>query len=242
VEWDDVGGFAAVIAPVIDRLRLGITERVIPKMMPVATRFQFGEEGGRTMAVLRNVGGGRTVAVADLEAVFRYLPTAEVAKGIEQLRGAGLVDHDGADRLAITGDGREVLGEFRHHCAAVAAELWPDDARLAQLDRIAGRAVDAARRTAGPAFSVLDPGSEISTEVPGRLAERLTALRFHRFDCHVAAWTAAGLTVEQVTQLAPGPVRDGIEADTNQSASDAYAVLDDAERLSLLAGLAALRN
>ena len=30
------------------------------------------------------------------------------------------------------------------------------------------------------------------------LAERLTVLRLHRFDAHVAAWRAAGLTATQI--------------------------------------------
>jgi hypothetical protein len=242
VGFDDVEAYAAAIAPVIDRLRIGVMERVAPKMAPVGMRLGVGEAGGRTLAMLRNVGTTRSVAIAEVEAVFRYLPEAEVAKGIAQLDGAGLVEAAGPGRLRLTEEGQGVVGELRHHGAVVAAELWPDDARLGQLDVLAGRALDAARQTGGAAFSVMDPGNDPSTETPDRLAERLAALRFHRYDCHVAAWTAAGLTAEQVTRLGPGPRRDEIEADTNHGAGSAYAVLDGGERLALLAGLAALRS
>jgi hypothetical protein len=72
------------------------------------------------------------------------------------------------------------------------------------------------------------------------LAERLTPLRFHRFDAHVAAWRAAGLTVEQVVALGPGPERTAIEEATNLAAARPYEVLTPAERFDLCAGLGAL--
>ena len=72
------------------------------------------------------------------------------------------------------------------------------------------------------------------------MSERLTGLRFHRFDAHVAAWRAAGLTPDQIKALRNGPARTAIEADTNRRAATPYAALDPAERLELLAGLGAL--
>ena len=72
------------------------------------------------------------------------------------------------------------------------------------------------------------------------LHHRLSVLRYHRADAHAAAWQAAGLTSEAMTQLPAGPVRAAIEAETNRRAGVPYATLSVDERIALLAGLAAL--
>jgi len=46
-----------------------------------------------------------------------------------------------------------------------------------------------------------------------RLAERLTGLRWHRFDAYVAAWTSAGLSARSVTDLEP---RSGTRQDRSR--------------------------
>ncbi|MDP1820138.1 MAG: hypothetical protein Q8K58_09650 [Acidimicrobiales bacterium] len=74
------------------------------------------------------------------------------------------------------------------------------------------------------------------------LAERLTPLRFHRFDAHVAAGRSVGLTAETVQDLPPGDQRDVIEAETNARAGAPYEVLTPSERFELCAGLGALPN
>jgi hypothetical protein len=65
-------------------------------------------------------------------------------------------------------------------------------------------------------------------------------LRYHRADAHAAAWHAAGLTGAAIQQLPAGPARDAIEAGTNRRASPPYATLTPDERITFLAGLAAL--
>ncbi|WP_254910053.1 hypothetical protein [Micromonospora sp. NBS 11-29] len=74
------------------------------------------------------------------------------------------------------------------------------------------------------------------------LVTRLGSLRHHRADAHRAAWRAAGLTADGIRALPDGPERAAIEADTDRRDEPAYAVLTDAERWELLAGLAALPN
>ena len=59
-------------------------------------------------------------------------------------------------------------------------------------------------------------------------------------DAHAAAWQAAGLTSATIRQMAAGPARDAIEVETNRRAGQPYAVLTPDERLTLVAGLAAL--
>jgi len=106
---------------------------------------------------------------------------------------------------------------------------------------LAARAVRAAAVDGGDTFSLLAPSQEpADASEAALLSERLTGLRFHRFDAHVAAWRAAGLTADQIKALRNGPARAAIEAETNRRASTPYATLDPAERLELLAGLGAL--
>jgi hypothetical protein len=72
------------------------------------------------------------------------------------------------------------------------------------------------------------------------LHTRLSVLRYHRADAHAAAWQAAGLTSVTIRQLPAGPAPDAIEAETNRRAGLPYATLSPDERITLLAGLAAL--
>ena len=72
------------------------------------------------------------------------------------------------------------------------------------------------------------------------LHTRLSVLRYHRADAHAAAWHAAGLTGAAIQQLPAGPARDAIKADTNRRAGPPYATLTPDERITFLAGLAAL--
>jgi hypothetical protein len=76
---------------------------------------------------------------------------------------------------------------------------------------------------------------------PGLLVlNRLSAMRYHRADAHAAAWTAAGLTAAQVVAMPHDRERDPIEAETNRRAAAPYRVLPAADRIVLLADLAAL--
>jgi hypothetical protein len=65
-------------------------------------------------------------------------------------------------------------------------------------------------------------------------------LRYHRADAHVAAWRAAGQTVDTIRGLADGPERERIEAETNRRASGPYATLSAAEQSRLVSGLVGL--
>jgi hypothetical protein len=84
------------------------------------------------------------------------------------------------------------------------------------------------------------PHEPVDTPVGLLLHHRLSVLRYHRADAHAAAWQAAGLTSATIRQMAAGPARDAIEVETNRRAGQPYAALTPDERLTLLAGLAAL--
>ena len=152
------------------------------------------------------------------------------------------VPDEGSFRLGARG--RECVVELYRVMAAIVDELWAGhEALVTSLAGLADRAVRAAEATGGPAFGVMAPPYEPEgATTAALLAERLTPLRFHRFDAHVAAWQAAGLTADEMRALAPGSRRDEIEEETNRRAAAPYAALDAAERLQLVAGLGALPN
>lgn len=98
---------AALVAPVIDRLRNGIARSVMARSGEIIGGFGVGEHAGVTMAMLRNALPTRTVAREELRTVLRYLPPERIDAGIADAVAAGLLDDDGA--LRATARGRECL-------------------------------------------------------------------------------------------------------------------------------------
>jgi hypothetical protein len=124
----------------------------------------------------------------------------------------------------------------------VAGDMWAaQEGSLTGLNHLAGRLVHAALATGGDAYSTMAPPHEPAGATAGLLLHtRLSVLRYHRADAHAAAWQAAGLTGTTVGQMPTGPAREAIEEDTNRRAGVPYATLNPDERITLLAGLAAL--
>lgn len=233
---------ARLVAPVIDRLRNALVRSITVHRDALFQEFGVGEGAGLTMGMLRNALRARPVTRAQLRAVLRYLPPDQVDAGADDALAAGLVEGEGA--LAVTDRGRLFLDRLYSAGSSFVAECWSGhEERVERLLELTETVLDAAMAMGGPAFAVMSP----PYEPPGapaamRLAERLTPLRFHRFDAHIAAWEAEGLTVEEVQALPAGPVRDRIEEETNRLAAPPYAALDPVGRLELLGGLGALPN
>jgi hypothetical protein len=181
------------------------------------------------------------VPLSSYRAAYVYQDAASVDLGLAAVKDAGLVALDPAGSISLSDFGRALMVEVRAVGARAAEGLW-GTAPLPVAD-LADRCLRAAEATAwaeGAFHLVAPPYDEPGGSDAARLAERLTGLRWHRFDAHVAAWTAAGLTVEAVQGLAPGPQRDEIEASTNERAGAAYADLTSEERAALLEGLRGL--
>ena len=208
----------------------------------LAAEFGIGEPAGTTMGMLRNALPCRTVTRAELYAVLRYVPPAQVDAGVAEAVAAGLLDEDA--ELRVTARGLDCLDRLYALGSGAVTELWSGhEARVDSLLLLTQRILDAAEKTGGPAFAVMFPPYEPAGTTPAmRLAERLTPVRFHRFDAHIAAWEAEGLTVDEVKSLGAGPRRDRIEDETNRVAGAPYAALDPTERVELLGGLGALPN
>jgi hypothetical protein len=233
---------AALVAPVIDRLRNTMVRAIKGRGDELVSQFGAGGPALQTLGMLRNALPIRAVTREELGAVLRYLPPAEVDAGVAEAVAAGLLDDEA--ELRATARGRACLDRLYALGADVVGDLWSGhEARVESLLGLTARLLDAASQTGGPAFAVMFPPWEPAGATPAmRLAERLTPLRFHRFDAHIQAWEAEGLTVEEVQALGAGPVRDRIENKTNRLAGAPYAALHPAERVELLGGLGALPN
>jgi len=197
----------------------------------------------QTMSMLRNLMPARSIHRSHVHAAFVYRPAESVEQSIDDLARVGLITTD-TDELALTEHGREFLVRLRALMQGIIEELWAaTGVQLATLANLAGIAVDAAGATGGDAFALVFPVYEPPGTPPATLlAERLTPLRFHRYDAHSAAWGAAGLTAEEIDVLPPGSTRDAIEAHTNALAAPPYMMLTPAQRFALCSGLGALPN
>jgi hypothetical protein len=234
--------FARLIAPVVERLTLAVVTKAmargasatVPAAVPPGAMRMFGQ--------LRTALLARKVPTAALAAIYRYRDGGDVRRDLEGLHAAGLIDTTDDDAIQATGSGRVVLTEMYKVSADMAGELWAgQEGSLAGLSSLAGRVVDAALVTGGDAYLAMAPPYEPAGAASGLLLHtRLSVLRYHRADAHAAAWQAAGLTSASISQMAAGPVRDAIEAETNRQAGIPYSALDPDERMTFLAGLAAL--
>ena len=240
----DPEAFCAAFAPVVDRLRLGLAHAMRERTMSSEALVPPGisEPGMATITMLRNTYPARAVALSGLRDVFTYLPEPVVETGIRELFDADLVDEPDAGQVRLTARGRELIVAFQSLSGATVSDLWGSErADMELLLALADRAVTAAGETGGPAFAVVAPPYDPpDARAAAKLAERLTALRFHRFDAHMAAWRAAGMTVDEMPALPEGDRRQAIEADTNRRDAAPYTHLTQDERLELLAGLSAL--
>lgn len=233
---------AELVAPPLDRLRLTLADKAKAHMPAIAAAHGVDLPAMMAAVYLRNTYPDRVFDPNGLLAVFTYQSTDQVAGGLNALLAGGFLERIDDDRLAWSTRGRALLRDIVEAGDQVARELWSQDGQIVdRLLPLAERAV-AAIDDGGDTTTVMapSPGNEANLSDLGRFAELLTALRFHRFDSHIAAWTSAGLSVTQIQQLPSGPQRDGIESETNLRASTPYRVLSPEQRLELIAGLAAL--
>jgi hypothetical protein len=232
------------VAPAIDRLRMAVMRLAMAPSLKLAGALGLSERGTQLVAMLRNTLPDRVVTDDQLRSLLRYHPVEAVDAGVRDALDADIVDRPAPGELALTDRGRTLAVDMYQAVEPLVDKLWSANGeQVAALLPLTAKALMAAEASGGPAFRVMAPPYEPDGASAAMLiAERLTALRFHRFDAHVSAWQRAGLTVEEVQALAPGPRHDAIEAETNRLAAPPYAVLETSERAELLAALAALPN
>lgn len=245
----DAAAYAAVVRPAIDRVHAGLHVASRERARGIVERY--GLRVGCLMD-LRFALLARPLTPAGFAAVKRYATAEWREDEIEAQTEQGALAEGADGALHVTARGEKLLRAFYAVHAEVAEELWevagarispptaagPTVARLAEL---VGRLLDAGVHTGGPAFAQMSPPYEPADTPAGLLLfNRLAALRYHRADAHAAAWQDAGLTWQEIVDMPAGPDRAAIEADTNRRDAAPYTALTPAERVELLAGLAAL--
>ncbi len=232
---------ATLVAPIIDRLRFAISNKIRATTASLASEAGLTETGTRTWTMLRNTLPDREVTLDHIRAVQRYQPEERLQAGLADAVGAGIVEQT-ATGYRLAAGGQKLATMLLEATDAAAQELWPTQPdRVAEVSALAGRVMEAAQATAGPGYLMTAPPylpAGVSPQLV--LIEQVTALRWYRFDAHVGAWEAAGFTPETIRATTDGPERDAIEAETNRRGAPPYAALDVEERLELIAGLGAL--
>jgi hypothetical protein len=225
----------AAVAPELERLRGSIARSAPALLRDLAEATGVGPLLP-PFSMLRNL-PGRSASQRAIREVFLYQPV-DVDGALTGLAEAGLVVLEGGEvRLSEAGTGLDA--EMHRRLGRFVDDLWADHAAAVdEAGPLVQRVVESATETGGLAFSVMAPVWEPPGTSPATLlAERLTPLRFHRFDAHIAAWRAAGLSVAEVQALEPGPARDELEAETDRLAAPPYEALNGPERAALLAAL-----
>jgi hypothetical protein len=238
----DLAQCAAAIAAHLDRLRLGVMRASMELGMKSGILAGAGLDPDTftVFAMLRNAYPDRAVRVENYRAAYIYQNPAKFSDALAlMLRSGHVVEVDQA--VLLSPSGRELMARVRQVGAQAANEVWGEGPH--PVLALADRCLAAAETTAtsdGAFWLVAPPHDEPEDSPAARLAERLTCLRWHRFDAHVSVWRAKGLNATSVSELAPGALRDEIEADTNDRAGRAYAPLTSEERAALISALSAL--
>jgi hypothetical protein len=230
--------YAAAISPHLDRLRLAVMRSAIDAGMRsgLLAESGLGPATFPVFAMLRNAYPDRAVALACYRAAYVYQDPAMFEAALSELLGAGLVE--ASETVRLTDSGRALTSQVRALNTAAAEGLWGTDP-LPVLP-LADRCLTAALETMaaeGALGLVAPPNDQPGDSDASRLSERLTGLRWHRFDAHVSAWRSAGLTAAAMGELPDGEQRSAIETATNDLAGAPYAILTEAERSALLQGL-----
>lgn len=238
---DDAAAFSAFVAPVIDRTAISV-HSVVDKDALKALR---GDNKFSPMALVMMAGhiAAGPIAAHEFSELSRYQhfgPNDALLAGMAE-RGAITIAADGS--FAGTPAAIEMSQAIvRLQVSAVDTLFAPLRASLATIRPLMDSASAAA---------AADPMSLLATYasrswLPDNASDAAhiwansVLLRLHRSDAHAKGWSEAGHTTTTIRQLPKGPERDAIEARTNELAAAPWLPLSPDERLTLLAGLAAL--
>ena len=233
---------AAAVAPHIDRLRMAIVRSMGARADDLSERTGVSASSLPVLSMLRNTMPDRAVATDDIFEVFLYTPPDLVRASLEHLIGAAAIEPVSGSRVRLAEAGRSVITWMHGQVQDLLDRLWAGhDDLVARTLPLVELAYEAAIADGGATLRVVSPVADpVDASAALRLAERLTPLRFHRFQAHATAWRTEGLTAEQAQALELGPLRDQIEAETNRLAARPYSALDPRQRRELREALAAL--
>lgn len=247
--------FAELVAPAVGRLFVAGMRAGGSEGRELVASYGDGAAVGYLITLRNPLAAGRRLTPAELAEVFRYYDPDRVRETVRGSVAHGLLAEAPDGSVTAADRGREFLRDLYALHGRVLSERWgaggnqtggqlhPD--RVDRLNATLARVLAAAADTGGPAWAVQAPPHEPPDTPPGvLLLNRLSTLRYHRADAHVAAWQVAGLTaadmLAQPWGTAWGAQREAVEQDTNRRAAAPYQVLTPDERLTLLADLAGL--
>jgi len=233
---------AALATPQIERLTFAVIHASVRRAGPQVAAYGVPPDAIDIVGQLRTGLTARPVSGAGLAAFYRYRDADQVHHCLDTLASAGIIERVGDGSIRATDTGRALLAVMYDSSGKAAAELWSAYSEtVADLSELAGRLVVVAKASGGDAYAAVAPPYEPPGASPELLLHhRLAVLRYHRADAHVAAFEAAGHTVDTIRSLAEGPERERIEAETNRLAGRPYASLSAAERSRLVSGLRSL--
>ncbi|WP_433436147.1 hypothetical protein [Nonomuraea sp. CA-141351] len=233
-KFQELSGYAAAIAPVIDAAHVNVHASA---RRAVAELSETSGVSPGFLSDLRFTLPLRSLTRTGLGTIYRYGDAGGRESGIQEHLREGTLTEDGDGVLSVTTVGLEFIRRLYDVHGAVVDRIWAGH-DLPGLARLAGRVLDHAERLPGGALALMAPPYEPGGAVPGVLLfNRLAALRYHRADAHAAAWQAEGLSVAEIVGLRDGPVHARIEADTNLRAAAPYEILSEDERQTLYDGL-----
>ncbi|TDD05543.1 hypothetical protein E1292_16845 [Nonomuraea deserti] len=231
-KFHDLSEYAATIAQIIDAAHVNLHAAALRSVTDLA------ESSGVTPGLLVDLRFTlplRPLTRPQLATLYRY-GDAALPELDDHLR-EGTMTEDPGGRLRPTREGLAFIHRLYDLHAAAAERVWAGH-DLPALANLAGRVLDSAERVPGGALEVAAPPYEPEGTSPGVLLfNRIAALRHHRADAHATAWQAEGLTAAGIVALADGPLRAGIEAETNLRAAAPYRILSADERDTLRGGL-----
>lgn len=229
-KFQDLSEFAAAIAPVIGAAHVNVHASAARAVA------QLAETSAITPGLLSDLRFTlplRPLTRDALAVIDRYGDAAARERDLQEHLRQRTLSEDGDGTIRLTDRGLEFVHRLYDVHAATAERVWAAH-DLPGLAGLVDRVLQAAERLPGGALELVAPPYEPEGAPPGLLLfNRLAVVRYHRADAHAAAWRAAGLSAAGIVGLPDGPLRTGIEAETNLRASAPYGALTAGERETL---------
>jgi hypothetical protein len=237
---DSAASFSSLIAPAVDRTAISV-HGVVDKHRMQALRgdHRFSPGAIALFAGPLASGGMSQVEYGDLTRYQHFGSSGDFIAGMAERGAVELADGEIRTTPAAVEMARALV---ELQAESVTALFAP---RLALLPEIC------ALITRSRAAAIADPVSPLARLMgrswlpegasdAARIWDASVVLRMHRADAHARAWTEAGLSAREMRALGPSDQRSAIEVRTNQLAASPWQDLSPDERITLLAGLAAL--
>ncbi len=238
---EDAAAFSEIVAPVIDRTAISVH----PALDHAAVKALRGEHRFSPQALLMFAGSivsGPISATefAELNRYEHFGPATPFLQGMAD-RGAVTINSDGS--FVGTDAGISVAKSLVLLQTSTIDRLYsPCQAILPNLRALMDRANSAAVEDVNSPLAKYSGRAWLPADASdgARIWNSAIVLRMHRSDAHAMAWKEKGRTATEMKASGPGPDREAIDVRTNELAAVPWSVLDTEERLTLLAGLAAL--